>query len=65
MVPNKGKLWYFWHETPAYIGFMTLIHLPTPDQFFTPTNHHPVFIVSDRLLGMVGRANVADQRKST
>ena len=65
LLPKQGKLWCFWHETPAYIGFMTLICLPTPGQFFTPTNHHPAFIVSDWFLGMVGRANVADQRKST
>ena len=44
---------------------MTLICSPTPGQFFTPTNHHPAFIVSDQFLGMVGGANIADQRKST
>ena len=33
--------------------------------FFTPTIHHPVFIVSDQILGMVGRATSTDQRKST
>ena len=36
-----------------------------PWSVFTSTNHHPAFIVSDQFLGMVGRANVADQRKST
>ena len=50
--------------TPAYIGSMTLNCSPTPGQFFTPTNHHPAFTVSDRFLGMVGRANIADQRKN-
>ena len=65
LLPKQGKLWCFWHETPAYIGFMTLIHSPTPGQFFTPANHHPAFIVSDWFLGMVGGANIADQRKST
>ena len=44
---------------------MTLIHLPTPGQFFAPTNHHPAFIVSDQFLGVVGRANIANQRKIT
>ena len=24
-LPEQGKLWCFWHETPAYIVFMTLI----------------------------------------
>ena len=65
LLPKQGKLWCFWHETPAYIGFMTLIHLLTPGQFFTPTNHHPAFIVSDQFLGMVGGANIADQGKFT
>ena len=36
-----------------------------PKLVFTPTNHHPVFIVSDQFLGMVGGANITDQRKST
>ena len=43
---------------------MTLICLPTPGQLFTPTNHLSAFIVSDQFLGMVGGANIADQRKS-
>ena len=51
--------------TPAYIGAMALNHLPSPGQFFTLTNHHPAFIVSDQFLGMVGEANIADQRKIT
>ena len=51
-------------QTPADIGTKTLIHSLTPGQLFTPTNHHPVFIVSDQFLGMVGRANIADQRKN-
>ena len=25
LLPKQGKLWCFWHETPAYIVFMTLI----------------------------------------
>ena len=33
--------------------------------FFLPTNHHPVFIISDQILGMVGGANSTDQRKFT
>ena len=65
LLPRQGKLWCFWHETPTYIVPMTLIQVLTPGQFFTPTNHHPAFIVSDRFLGMVGGANIADQRKST
>ena len=51
--------------TPAYIGSMTLICSPTPGQFFTPTNHHPAFTISERFLGMVGGANIAHQRKIT
>ena len=51
--------------TSAYIGSMTLICSPTPGQFFTPTNHHPAFTISGQFLGMVGRANIADQRKIT
>ena len=52
-------------ETPVYKVFMPLIQCQSIGQFFTPTNHHPVFIVSDQILGMVGRANSTDQRKST
>ena len=33
--------------TSAYIGSRTLIHSLTPGQFFTPTNHHPAFTISD------------------
>ena len=55
----------FLAQIPAYIGAMTLIHSLTSGQFFTPTNHHPAFTISDQFLGMVGGANVADQRKIT
>ena len=51
--------------TSAYIGSMSLIHKPTPGQFFTPTNNHPAFTSADQFLGMVGGVNIADQRKIT
>ena len=44
---------------------MTLIQALTTGQFFTLTNYHPAFIVSDQFLGMVSGANIADQRKFT
>ena len=30
LLPKQGKLWCFWHETQAYIVFMTLIQSLTP-----------------------------------
>ena len=64
-LPKQGKEWCFQHEAPVYKVFMSLIQCQSIGQFFTPTNHHPVFIVSDQMLDMVGGANSTDQRKST
>ena len=64
-LPKQGKGWCFQCETPVYKVSMPLIQCQPLIQFFTPTNHQSVFIVSDQILGMVGRANSTDQRKST
>ena len=57
----------FGAKTPAYIVFHDFHLIADPWLvFFTPTNHHPAFIVSDQFSGYGGvGANIADQRKST
>ena len=65
LLPKQGKNMVFLVGTPAYIGpWLWSAHWPLVSYLHQPITIQ-AFFVSDQFLGMVGRANVADQRKIT